>query len=69
MVYNTITLTKKEGIRVEKDIRDILGIIKLTGYSQIDGVYTTLTNKECRKLYEYIREMEDKAAMYDGLCD
>lgn len=54
---------------MEKDIRDILGIIKLTGYSQIDGVYTTLTNKECRKLYEYIREMEDKAAMYDGLCN
>lgn len=52
-----------------KDIENIKELFRIAAIDKENKTKVTLDSKACDTFLKYINEIEEKASMYDGLCD
>lgn len=52
-----------------KDIENIKELFRIAAIDKENKTKVTLDSKACDTFFKYINEIEEKASMYDGLCD
>lgn len=52
-----------------KDIENIKELFRIAAIDKENKTKATLDSKACDTFLKYINEIEEKASMYDGLCD
>lgn len=59
--------TTKEALK--EDIENIKELFRIAAIDKENKTKVTLDSKACDTFLRYINEIEEKASMYDGLCD
>lgn len=52
-----------------KDIENIKELFRIAAIDKENKTKVALNSKACDTFLKYINEIEEKASMYDGLCD